>query len=154
MNFDIENEFSLIPVGFRAPLIIQSVEVRTSRNGNSFLFFTFLVLGTEFENMKVFHIAGIEGSPPFVEIGRIFIKKIIDSARGFAPKEIGDRNINSYDDLVGMIIAVEIDQKTDDWGTKNVIKKIFRKGDEPYQLLMSEFIPKDKDTIIDSDIPF
>ena len=100
----------------------------------------FVVLEGTYAKRIVFSLIGLH-SPKGAEwgnIGRGFIRAILNSARGFAekdesPQAIAARNIKSFGDLDGIEFLARIDiEKNKDGQDRNVIKYAIPKGHKDY----------------------
>lgn len=142
---DQQNEFDIIPKGTVAPVrmtirpgnYIDNVRGWTDgypKRGATdaiYLDCEFVVTGGQYAKRKIFSLIGLYSpkGPDWGNIGRSFIRAILNSARGVSDKDnsqraIDARKISSFADLNGIEFLARIDVEIDDRkGTqKNVIK--------------------------------
>lgn len=108
----------------------------------------FTIMGGKYAKRKVWSLIGLHSpkGPKWEQMGRSFIRAMLESARGIAPNDASElgkkaRNINSYADLDGMEFAAFVEvQKAEPNSTysdKNVIQTVIPTTHKDYAALMS-----------------
>jgi len=101
----------------------------------------FVILEGQFARRKVWSLIGLHSpkGPDYANMGRSFIKGILNSARGFSakddsPQAIAARRINGLGDLDGIEFTARIDVEKDqrDGSDRNVIKVAVTKDHKDY----------------------
>jgi hypothetical protein len=110
-------------------------------SGAVYLYCEFVIMEGEYAKRKVWGFIGLHSpkGDKWNDIGRSFIRAILNSARGFSekddsPQAVAARNIKSFAELDGIEfiarIDVEKDKKTGE--ERNVIKRAVTKGHKDY----------------------
>lgn len=102
----------------------------------------FVIMEGEYAKRKVWSLIGLHSSKgdKWNDIGRSFIRAILNSARGFAekddsPEAVAARNIKSFADLDGIEFIARIDVEKDKatGEERNVIKRAITKDHKDYR---------------------
>lgn len=117
---------------------------RSNTTGAVYLNCEFVVLEGKYARRKVWSLIGLHSAkgPDWANIGRAFIKGILNSARGISNKDNSPaaqnaRRINGLGDLDGVEFAARIDIEKDQNGDdKNVIKLAITPDNKDYASLM------------------
>lgn len=108
----------------------------------------FTIMGGKYAKRKVWSLIGLHSpkGPKWEQMGRSFIRAMLESARGVAPNDTSElarkaRAINSYADLDGMEFAAFVEvQKAEPNSTysdKNVIQTVIPTTHKDYAGIMS-----------------
>lgn len=101
----------------------------------------FVVMGGDYDKRRVWSLIGLHSpkGSEWANIGKSFIRAILNSARGFAesdksPQAVDARNIKSFTELDGLEFFARIDVEKDkeSGAGKNVIKFALTKGHKDY----------------------
>jgi hypothetical protein len=117
---------------------------RSATTGSVYLYCEFVVLEGPFAKRKVWSMIGLYSpkGPEWGNIGRSFLRAILNSARGIHPTDDSPtaqngRRIRSFADLDGLVFAARIDVEKDaKQGDKNVIKQAIQPDHKEYAALM------------------
>lgn len=149
MNFsDAENQSDgeTIPHNTVAPVSIEikygeysdpangmtnNVATKSDKSGSIYISWIGTVIAGPYTNRKIYgNMIGLYSpkGPKWGEMGRSFVKGILDSAKGLHPEDqsqegIAARNISSYEDLNGMEFLALISEEEGDQGEQNRINK-------------------------------
>lgn len=110
------------------------------QSGAIYLDCQFTVMEGEYAKRKIWSKIGLhsEKGPNWHNMGKSFMKAIVDSAYGFSRKDqsekaVTTRNTCSFHDLNGIEFTAKIDIETDDKGKKkNIIQTALTVDDEGY----------------------
>ncbi|MBF0190250.1 MAG: hypothetical protein HQL99_03750 [Magnetococcales bacterium] len=153
---DAQNNFDLIPKGTIAPvrMVIKPGGLddqnqgwtggyaTLSKEGESvYLSCEFVILAGEYTKRKVWSLIGLYSpkGPEWENMGRSFIRAILNSARGLSdkdtsPRALEARRIRGFADLDGIEFLAKIDVEKDANGDpKNVIKFAITPDQKEYQ---------------------
>ncbi|WP_157314587.1 hypothetical protein [Chitinibacter sp. GC72] len=117
---------------------------RSDDTGAIYLNAEFVVLDGPFAKRKLWTLIGLhsEKGPAWMEMGRRFIRAVLNSARQIAPADSSPqaqaaRRITSFGDLDGIEFVARIDVEKDRNGdNKNVIHQAIEPGHKDYQRLL------------------
>lgn len=117
---------------------------RSPTTGSVYLYCEFVVLEGPFAKRKVWSMIGLYSpkGPEWGNIGRSFLRAILNSARGIHPTDDSPtaqngRRIRSFGDLDGLVFLARIDVEKDvKQGDKNVIKQAIQPDHKEYAALM------------------
>jgi hypothetical protein len=157
MNFndaEPQMEFGLIPANTiaKARLILKPGAdfsdpfLTRSKNGDStYLSCEFVILEGQYARRKVFDKIGISGGDDWINMGKSRIRAILESAKNVSPKDMSEaamaaRNINSFEELNGLEVAIKIGIESDRNGVyqdKNKVSSIITPDHKMYQTYMS-----------------
>lgn len=106
----------------------------------------FYLLTGEFAGCKVWQNIGLYSpkGPAWGDMGRSFIRALLNSARGIDPNDMSDtaaelRRIADFGELDGLIVAVRIDIERDDQqGLRNIVKRVIEPNHSAYANLMAD----------------
>ncbi len=105
----------------------------------------FTILQGEYAKRKIWGMIGLysqKNNNRWGDIGRSFIRSMLNSAKGFSDKDNSDaaqlaRRINSFADLNGLEFIAKIDIETDKLGNqKNVVKSAIDTSHKDYNKFM------------------
>lgn len=160
-DFNIEetNNYSIIPHGTLAKVKMalkpggyndESLNLigdyaTKSESGAIYLKAEFVVLEGKYARRKVWSLIGIHSpkGPEWSQMGRAFLKAVINSARGLSVKDISDqaakaRYIEKLSDLDGIEFVAKIEISTDgDGNPRNEIKMAITPDHKQYKSIMS-----------------
>ena len=114
---------------------------RNITSGAVYLNCEFVVLEGQYARRKVWSMIGLFSAkgPEYTNMGRSFIKAILNSARGFtskddSPQAVAARRINGFADLDGIEFVARIDAEKDQRSgdDRNVIKTAITKDHKSY----------------------
>lgn len=105
---------------FSNPMLTRS----KSNNDITYLNCEFIILEGQYAKRKVFDKIGIEGNDIWANMGKSRIRAILESARGINPKDMTEaaiqaRQINSFDELNNLDVAIKIGVEHDKSGVYN-----------------------------------
>jgi hypothetical protein len=117
---------------------------RSATTGSVYLYCEFVVLEGPFARRKVWSMIGLYSpkGPEWGNIGRSFLRAILNSARGIHPTDDSPtaqagRRIRSFADLDGLVFAARIDVEKDaKQGDRNVIKQAIQPDHKEYATVM------------------
>jgi len=119
-------------------------------SGAVYLNCEFVVLEGQFARRKVWSMIGLYSAkgPEYANMGRSFIKAILNSARGFSskdetPQAVAARLINGFADLDGIEFVARIDVEKDQRNgeDRNVIKTAITKDHKSYLTGQTTYAP-------------
>ncbi len=114
---------------------------RNETSGAVYLNCEFVVLEGQYARRKVWSLIGLHSAkgPEYANMGRSFIKGILNSARGFSakdesPQAVAARRINSLSELDGIEFTARIDVEKDqrNGDDRNVIKVAITKDHKDF----------------------
>jgi hypothetical protein len=116
------------------------------KTGAVFLACEYVIIGGKYDKQKVWGIIGLHSDtgPKFREIGRSFIKSIINSSRGLNPKDLSEpaqkaRIIAGIHSLDGIVFLAKITiGKNQEDNLQNEIKMAITPDHTEYSKLMTE----------------
>ena len=123
---------------------------RNITSGAVYLNCEFVVLEGPYARRKVWSMIGLFSSkgPEYANMGRSFIKGILNSARGFtskddSPQAVAARCINGFADLDGIEFVARIDVEKDQRNgeDRNVIKTAITKDHKSYPTGQTTYAP-------------
>ena len=123
---------------------------RNITSGAVYLNCEFVVLEGQYARRKVWSMIGLFSSkgPEYANMGRSFIKGILNSARGFtskddSPQAVAARRINGFADLDGIEFVARIDVEKDQRNSedRNVIKTAITKDHKSYSTGQTTYTP-------------
>lgn len=117
---------------------------QSATTGSVYLYCEFVVLEGPYAKRKVWSMIGLHSpkGPEWGNIGRSFLRAILNSARGIHPTDDSPtaqagRRIRSFADLDGLVFAARIDVEKDaKQGDKNVIKQAIQPDHKDYAAVM------------------
>ena len=117
---------------------------QNSDTGSLYLNCEFVVLEGQYARRKVWSLIGLQSpkGPEWGNMGRTFIKGILNSARGVlsqdtSPAAQNARRINTLQELDGIEFGARVDMEKDQQGNdRNVIKTIITPEHQEYAALM------------------
>ena len=140
---------TIIPGGYNDPSKGWTDDMATMSNttGSIYLSCEYIVIEGKYCKNRIWGIIGLHSNkgPEWGNMGRTFIKKILNSARGFSSKDNSPqaqkaRCINSFADLNGIEFIAKIDIEQDINGEdKNTIKTAITPDHKRYNELMHGF---------------
>jgi hypothetical protein len=158
-NMEEKNEFSIIPHGTLAKVRMTLQQggyndesqnligdyATKSDSGAIYLKAEFVVLEGRYARRKVWSLIGIHSpkGPEWSNMGRSFIKAVINSARGLSSKDNSEqavkaRHINALTDLDGIEFVAKIEISTDGSGSeRNEIKMAITPEHKLYKAIMT-----------------
>jgi hypothetical protein len=104
----------------------------------------FFILEGKYARRKIWSLIGLYSpkGPEWANMGKSFIRSMINSAKGLSPKDICEttmkaRNITSFAAVDGLIFAAKIDVTTDQNGNqKNEIRTVITADHKDYESIM------------------
>jgi len=119
---------------------------RNDNTGSVYLNCEFVVMEGEFARRKMWSLIGLYSpkGPEWTNIGRSFLRAILNSARGIhpadnSPQAQSARRIKGFADLDGVEFVARIDVEKDQNGDdKNVIKAAIQPDHKEYAALMGQ----------------
>ncbi len=123
---------------------------RNITSGAVYLNCEFMVLEGQYARRKVWSMIGLFSSkgPEYANMGRSFIKGILNSARGVtskddSPQAVAARRINGFADLDGIEFVARIDVEKDQRNgeDRNVIKTAITKDHKSYPTGQTTYAP-------------
>lgn len=163
-NSENQSNFDLIPNGTLAKVRMSikpggyddqnqgwvgGYATRNEATGSVYLSCEFVILEGEYAKRKVWGILGLHSNkgPEWGNMGRSFIKAILNSARGFSesdnsPAAQSARKINGLGDLDGIEFVAKITTKKDqNEELRNEIRFAITSDNKDYKSLMGIFTP-------------
>jgi len=106
----------------------------------------FIILEGQYAKRKVWSLIGLQSSkgPEWTNMGRHFIKSMLNSAKGISPKDISEsaaeaRTINSFSAIDGTEFVARIDITSDKNGSqKNEIRTAITGDHKDYAVIMGK----------------
>jgi len=127
------------------------IGTRSDSTGSIYLAPEYTIMGGPFNKRKIWNsLIGIQSpkGPKWGQQGRAFIRAMLESARGIAPNDMGERammarKINSYADLNGLefVAKVSIEKGQDGYDDKNAIQTVIPVTHKDYRALMDGTAP-------------
>jgi len=104
----------------------------------------FMILEGRYAKRKIWSLIGLHSSkgPEWANMGKYFIKSMINSSKGFSAKDISEaamlaRSITSFADIDGLEFVARIDATSDQNGNlKNEIKTAITPEHKDYETIM------------------
>jgi hypothetical protein len=112
--------------------------------GTMYLAMEYTIIAEKYKGRKVWGQIGLHSpkGPTWAEMGRSFIRALIDSSKGLAPDDISPnaqeaRRISGFKDLDNLVFVAKIDVETGIKGEKNTIKYPITKEHQDYAITMN-----------------
>lgn len=123
---------------------------RNETTGSIYLNSEFVVLEGPYARRKIWSLIGLHSNkgPEWANMGRAFIKGILNSARGLHPQDNSPqaqqaRRINGFADLDGIEFVGKVEMEKDQYGEdKNVIKMAITPDRKEYAAVMGSAAPQ------------
>jgi len=123
---------------------------RNETTGSIYLNGEFVVLEGPYARRKIWSLIGLHSNkgPEWANMGRAFIKGILNSARGLHPQDNSPqaqqaRRINGFADLDGIEFIGKVEMEKDQYGEdKNVIKMAITPDRKEYAAVMGGATPQ------------
>lgn len=123
---------------------------RNETTGSIYLNSEFVVLEGPYARRKIWSLIGLHSNkgPEWANMGRAFIKGILNSARGLHPQDNSPqaqqaRRINGFADLDGIEFVGKVEMEKDQYGEdKNVIKMAITPDRKEYAAVMGSATPQ------------
>ena len=148
-------QLEIAPGGYNDPSMGWNGDWATQGNtGSVYLNCKFIVQDGKYAKRKVYTNIGLH-SPKgntWGEMGRSFIKALLNSAQGIDPKDMSpqakrSRCIQSFGDLNGLCFIAEIGIEPDGKGVdRNIIRKVIEPGNPAYATAMNGDAPVKRTT--------
>jgi len=123
---------------------------QSETTGSIYLNGEFVVLEGPYARRKIWSLIGLHSNkgPEWANMGRAFIKGILNSARGLHPQDNSPqaqqaRRINGFADLDGIEFVGKVEMEKDQYGEdKNVIKMAITPDRKEYAAVMGSATPQ------------
>ena len=120
---------------------------RNAKTGSAYLDCKFVVMTGEYAKRQIWHMIGLHSakSDEWANMGRTFIKSLLNSAKGLQPNDMSDAarqartTNNGFADLDGINCVIRLGVETDSYDNeRNRVSNVVMADDKDYAAMMAE----------------